>query len=282
VVNDELGMLERALPDAIDSLRPGGRLAVISFHSLEDRIVKHAFLRASGKPTPDQEHLTYGEGKYELQDELERNAVAEIVTRKPVIAGEVEVAANARSRSAKLRVIEKRLKGAKKEQGAKTTKSSSNNKRRAKISPEISLGSTTTTNSPPPRFKIKVGPTSDGRGNGAYALEPIKKGEWICDYEGEVLDEEQYSARYPEGQSDYCTELAEGFNIDASDRVHNVEVFSAVHMNHSRGNKANVTRVKDKGLMRVMFYAGADISIGDEVTYDYGEAYWQGREDQEV
>ncbi len=133
--------LSQALPAAIRCLRPCGRLAVISFHSLEDRIVKHAFLRAAGKPTPEQEHLTYGEAGYAILEEQERrvifllhstacnklcanslssltesctirciirNAVATLVTRKPLVAGESEIASNPRSRSAKLRVIEKR------------------------------------------------------------------------------------------------------------------------------------------------------------------------------
>ena len=285
-VNDELGMLERALPDAIDSLRPGGRLAVISFHSLEDRIVKHAFLRASGRPTPDQEHLTYGELKYKLQDELERNAVANLVTRKPLVAGEEEVAVNARSRSAKLRVLEKRLKSG--DLAATKMKSSSKRKIRAVTSPPATTLDSEAiiskeTPSRPPQLKIRVGLTEDGlRGHGAFALEEIKKGEWICDYEGEVLDEGQYSRRYPDGQSVFATELTLGHNIDASSLVGNRDVFSAVHMNHSRKGRANVTRVKDVDKMRVMFFATCDIAAGEELTYDYGREYWKGREDEEI
>lgn len=90
-VNAELDQLESALPQAIDLLRPGGRLAVISFHSLEDRIVKLFFRAESG----------YGGSANERPVRLR------IITRKPVEAGEAEVAANPRSRSAKLRVAER-------------------------------------------------------------------------------------------------------------------------------------------------------------------------------
>jgi 16S rRNA (cytosine1402-N4)-methyltransferase len=79
-VNDELGLIRQALPQALDVLRPEGRLAVISFHSLEDRIVKN-FMRE--------------------QQQLER---LKILTRKPLTATDEEIAANPRSRSAKLRV----------------------------------------------------------------------------------------------------------------------------------------------------------------------------------
>lgn len=106
-VNDELRRLEQALPDAIAALPPGGRLAVISFHSLEDRLVKHAFLRAAGRPTPEQEELTHGPGKFAFLEELEASRVAELVTRKPLLPGEQETAANPRARSAKLRVLQK-------------------------------------------------------------------------------------------------------------------------------------------------------------------------------
>lgn len=97
----------QALPDAIHCLAPGGRLAVISFHSLEDRLVKHAFLTAAGRPTPAEEHLTRGPDSHVWLDALEARAVGQVVTRKPVSPQDDEVAANARCRSAKLRVFEK-------------------------------------------------------------------------------------------------------------------------------------------------------------------------------
>ncbi|MDW8403765.1 16S rRNA (cytosine(1402)-N(4))-methyltransferase RsmH [Chloroflexus sp.] len=81
-VNQELDRLAAALPQAVALLAPGGRLAVISFHSLEDRIVKQ-FLRA------------------EAAGETPRLA---LITKKPVVASDAEVAANPRARSAKLRV----------------------------------------------------------------------------------------------------------------------------------------------------------------------------------
>lgn len=82
-VNDELGGLSRGLAAAGRVLAPGGRLAVITFHSLEDRLVKRVFARWS-----------------------ELGAVA-LVNAKPLIPGDAEIAANPRARSAKLRVVEK-------------------------------------------------------------------------------------------------------------------------------------------------------------------------------
>ena len=80
-VNDEFGVIERALPQAIEILEPGGRLAVISFHSGEDRIVKHYF--------------------------KSRKDDIKILTKKPIVASEEEAKKNPRARSAKLRVVEK-------------------------------------------------------------------------------------------------------------------------------------------------------------------------------
>jgi 16S rRNA (cytosine1402-N4)-methyltransferase len=98
-VNGELDAVESVLPLALELLRPGGRLAVISFHSLEDRIVKTYFRRESRDCLcpPQQPVCTCGH----------RAAIIEI-NRKPIEAGEEEIQVNARARSAKLRVIEKR------------------------------------------------------------------------------------------------------------------------------------------------------------------------------
>lgn len=96
--NDELRTLERALPQAVDLLRPGGRLAVISFHSLEDRIVKH-FLRESARDCicPPEVPVCV----------CDHEPTLKVLTKKPITPSADEVASNPRSRSAKLRVAER-------------------------------------------------------------------------------------------------------------------------------------------------------------------------------
>ena len=98
-VNDEIGQLEQALQASLDALRPGGRLAVIAYHSLEDRRAKR-FLRF-GNLAGDDRRDFYG------------NTLSPLVplTRKPVAASDEETAANPRARSARLRVAEKRTIG---------------------------------------------------------------------------------------------------------------------------------------------------------------------------
>ena len=98
-VNDELRTVEEAIPDLITLLNPGGRLAVISFHSLEDRLVKQAFKQESVDCIcpPEQVICTCG-----------HVASVKILTPRPITASEGERNKNPRARSAKLRVVEKK------------------------------------------------------------------------------------------------------------------------------------------------------------------------------
>jgi 16S rRNA (cytosine1402-N4)-methyltransferase len=82
-VNDELGVLERFIKDAFTALAPGGRMAIITFHSIEDRVVKHSFR------------------------EFKDSGVATLTPKKPIVPSEEELKENPRARSAKLRIITK-------------------------------------------------------------------------------------------------------------------------------------------------------------------------------
>ena len=97
-VNNELGILDKFIEDAVDLLKPEGSLCMITFHSLEDRIVKQAFQKLSGKCfcPPRIPRCVCGAAKR-----------VEILTRKPVVPTEAEMIVNPRSRSAKLRVCRK-------------------------------------------------------------------------------------------------------------------------------------------------------------------------------
>ncbi|MFN7037189.1 MAG: 16S rRNA (cytosine(1402)-N(4))-methyltransferase RsmH [Bellilinea sp.] len=97
-VNDELRGLEQVLPDAVDVLASGGRLAVISFHSLEDRIIKQFFRRESRDCICPLEQPVCT---------CNHHATLREITRKPILPSMEEIATNPRARSAKLRVAEK-------------------------------------------------------------------------------------------------------------------------------------------------------------------------------
>ena len=97
-VNDELGAVDSVMRRAVDRLKPGGRLAVITFHSLEDRIVKNALAEAARGCTCPPEFPVCVCGK---------KPTLKLIARKPITAGEEELEANPRARSAKLRVGEK-------------------------------------------------------------------------------------------------------------------------------------------------------------------------------
>jgi 16S rRNA (cytosine1402-N4)-methyltransferase len=97
-VNREIEILEKFIGDAVDCLKSEGKLAIITFHSLEDRVVKQTFQKLAGKCScpPRLPQCVCGAVK-----------VIEILTRKPLVPGEIETAENPRARSAKLRVCAK-------------------------------------------------------------------------------------------------------------------------------------------------------------------------------
>ena len=97
-VNDELGSVEKVMRDAIPCLNPGGRLAVITFHSLEDRIVKNAMAEAAKGCTCPPNFPVCVCGK---------KPKVKLITRKPIVSGDDELERNPRARSAKLRICEK-------------------------------------------------------------------------------------------------------------------------------------------------------------------------------
>ena len=95
-VNDEIGALKDMLQQVPAVLKPGGRIAIITFHSIEDRVVKNFFRQGSFDETPDNPLMS-----------LPKEEIFKVITRKPVTATEEELKKNNRSRSAKLRIAER-------------------------------------------------------------------------------------------------------------------------------------------------------------------------------
>jgi 16S rRNA (cytosine1402-N4)-methyltransferase len=99
-INDELGELKRGLNAAERILTPGGRLAVVAFHSLEDRCVKKFLAERLGRNRGVSRHAI-------AQETLDRTASFKLITKKPIYPTSLEVQSNPRARSARLRVAER-------------------------------------------------------------------------------------------------------------------------------------------------------------------------------
>ncbi|MBU1992343.1 16S rRNA (cytosine(1402)-N(4))-methyltransferase, partial [Patescibacteria group bacterium] len=97
-VNDEINALKEVLPQALNYLKSGGRLIVISYHSLEDRIVKNFFRDSTGKCTCPKEIPVCT---------CDNKPILKILTKKPITPTREEISGNRRARSAKLRAIQK-------------------------------------------------------------------------------------------------------------------------------------------------------------------------------
>jgi 16S rRNA (cytosine1402-N4)-methyltransferase len=97
-VNDEISALELVLPQAISSLKPEGRLAIIAYHSLEDRLIKHHFRKESQDCICPPRQIICNCG---------HKAAVKVITKRPVRPQEEEIGSNPRARSARLRVVEK-------------------------------------------------------------------------------------------------------------------------------------------------------------------------------
>lgn len=105
-VNDELGALEAVLPQIVALLAPGGRFAIITFHSLEDRIVKQ-FIQREARDCICEPELRLRRAAGDAACRCGHHATVKALTRRPIQPGEAEVARNPRSRSAKLRIAER-------------------------------------------------------------------------------------------------------------------------------------------------------------------------------
>ncbi|KAG2482435.1 hypothetical protein HYH03_018639 [Edaphochlamys debaryana] len=128
---------------------------------------------------------------------------------------------------------------------------------------------------------VVVRPTGDVRGNGAYAAACIPAGTHLGDYSGDMLDKSAFDRRYPDGVGDFSMAVNDEWIVDAAHLAPDTAAFHPVHMNHSRV-RPNVGRFYARSERRVAFFTLSDVEPGTELLYDYGRAYWQGREHMEL
>ena len=127
------------------------------------------------------------------------------------------------------------------------------------------------------RGLVEVRHTGTAKGHGVYAIAPLPTNTWVGDYVGEVLTQAQYLARYPQEDGEYVLGANEDYNIDASDPAKSSFLR---YLNHS-SNAANlffdVCKVRRQRAKEVKFFTARRIAAGEELLFDYGKTYWEGR-----
>ena len=119
---------------------------------------------------------------------------------------------------------------------------------------------------------------SPSKGHGVFALSPLPANTWVGDYVGEVLTQEAYLKRYPKEDAEYVLQANEDYNVDAADPT--VSSFTR-YLNHAPAPEANVffeiVKVRRQREKRVAFYTAREVEAGEELCFDYGRTYWEGK-----
>lgn len=129
---------------------------------------------------------------------------------------------------------------------------------------------------------IGVLDTGTTKGYGAFCLKPLEKFTFLGFYDGTLVVSRE-ALETKNRSMDYVMSMDGGYTfLDGFDRAKNREVFSPVHLNHEDKGKegCNCVRVLSEG--QVAFFTSSDIDSGEELCFDYGSNYWQGRENQKI
>lgn len=133
-----------------------------------------------------------------------------------------------------------------------------------------------------PKGGVAVRETGDARGRGAFAAVRLPAGTWLGDYEGELLDTATFLTRYPDEDAEYCIAVDATHVVDGAAAAEDASRFTPAHMNHARGDGANVARWHRRAERRVAFYTSRDVEAGEELLLDYGRDFWRNREELEL
>lgn len=124
---------------------------------------------------------------------------------------------------------------------------------------------------------VVVRDTGDERGRGAFAVSDIPRGSMLGFYEGELLDSAAFLTRYAGARPEYAIAVDGQYVLDGAERAKGAS-FTPAHMNHAQGQQANVGRLHQWRRRRVMFFTKRDVREGEELCFDYGRAFWKGKE----